>query len=106
MWRTVCGEATQSCSWHSKYVLVLLAPGTCGLRRALPGAERSFLSSVASPLRNENKTVLLCAQPQFLQQDWLMEGCDFPAAIPPRHTEGFFVVAPLPLQAVIALRMG
>lgn len=67
-----CGEATQS-------------PARCRdvrFRFELPaGANRSFLSSVPSPLRNE--MVLLSAEPQFLQQDWLMEGCDFPAAIPP-----------------------
>lgn len=30
-----------------------------------------------------SEMVLLSAEPQFLQQQRLMEGCDFPAAIPP-----------------------
>lgn len=76
----VCGKATQSYFWRSEYVFLLLTPGMCGLEPPA-GANRGFLSSVPSPLTNE--MVLLSAEPQFLQQDWLMEGCDFPAAIPP-----------------------
>lgn len=63
-------------------------------RSYLAGPNRSFLPCVPAPPKN--KRVLLSAEPPCLQQDGLMDGCEFPAAIPPSHTDGFLSLLPSP----------